>query len=211
MIKSFPDEWHQAGSFDYEESKYMKFLKEDPRCPSGRLFEYKDDESGEYTLLKESMYPCDTPESAWSDASRGDVFFVDTHHDWCWNAWGWEINPGVAMMDSFRLHIWVKWTSPDDTQPDGGVWARRRWDDEAWYACPRAEWCELDVSIENMDWNKYGNQASYETEWTSDAYFEAYDMAWTNSEVYYDPSSLFGCAYTAAGSLDGFVGNATIS
>jgi len=69
-------------------------------------------------------------------------------------AFGWEISPGVSLLDSFRFHMWVKWTGVE--HPYGGVWARRRWSDAEWYACPRGEWCELDLSFEGMDWDRYG-------------------------------------------------------
>jgi len=206
MIKSFPDNWHKTGEFDYEESKYNTFLYPDPRCPyaedRAKLFEYKDDESEtgpHYSLMPEYGSWCDFRPNAVSDATRGDVLHMDHYNDWCWNAFGWDINPGVMLLDSFRLHIWVKWSAADDaSKPYGGVWARRKWSEEEWNACARGEWCEIDVSMEGMDWNKWGNQADYETSWSSEAYFEAYGMSWGSSygsEVWVDTSSLWGCAY----------------
>jgi hypothetical protein len=94
MMKAFPDGWFKTGEFDYEESKYMKFLKEDPRCPSGRLFEYKDDESGEYNLYPETEW-CSFKPNPVVDGDRGDVLHVDHYHDWCWFAYGWDIKPNV--------------------------------------------------------------------------------------------------------------------
>lgn len=178
MIKAFPDDWHKTGEFDYEESKYMKFLKADPRCPNGKLFEYKDDESGnsEYTLYPQTEY-CHMKPNAVVDGERGDVFHVDHWHDMCWFAYGWDIAPGVSLLDSFRMHIWVKWTGV--MQPYGGIWARRKWSDAEWYQCPRGEWCELDVSIEGIDWNRWNELTYYQTVWDSSAYFEVYDMGWT--------------------------------
>jgi hypothetical protein len=158
MMKHFPDNWHKTGEFDYDESKYNTFLYPDPRCPyeTGKLFTYVDDPSeagNEYTLMPDMTW-CPYMPNAFSDATRGDVHHVDHYHDWCWMAFGWEISPGISLLDSFRLHIWAKWTGVD--RPWGGVWARRRWTEEEWLACPRGEWCEIDVAIEGMDWNKWG-------------------------------------------------------
>ena len=55
LIKAFPEGWYKTGEIDYEESQYMKFLKEDPRCPyeDGKLFENIEDPSelkNEYIL-----------------------------------------------------------------------------------------------------------------------------------------------------------------
>ena len=101
------------------------------------------------------------------------------------------------MNDSFRFHMWVKWTGL--SQPDGGLWLRRRWTDQEWYACPRGEWCEIDVSAEGYSWGTYSDY--YQTSWSSSAYFEVWGMSYTDSEFWYDPSSLFGCAYPATDAL----------
>ena len=162
MIKHFPDNWHATGEFDYEESKYNTFLYPDPRCPAGHLVEYKDDESGlnQYTLYPDMEW-CHFKPNAVSDGERGDVLHVDHWHDWCWFAYGWDFKPNVWLDDAFRLHVWVKWTGVN--QPWGGIWARMKWSDQEWYDCPRGEWCELDVSVEGIDWDRWGGRHYYET------------------------------------------------
>lgn len=205
MIKPFPDGYYKTGDFDYEESKYMKFLKEDPRCPyaegSGKLFEYKDDESGnnEYTLYP--RWPCDYKPNAVNDATRGDVSMLNHYHDWCWNTWGWRIAPGVAMHNSFNFHMWVKWTG--NQIPWGGMWLRRRWTSQEWYDCPRGEWCELNVAVEDFDYGYYSNY--YHSSWSTAAYFEVYGMSWFNAEFTYDQDSIYGCAYQKDDVLSGLV------
>ena len=202
MIKAYPDGWYKTGEFDYDESQYMKFLKEDPRCPygedSGKLFLYEDDPSeagNEYTLYP--RWACSYKYNAVSDAVRGDVLHLNHYHDWCWNNWGWRIAPGIGMFDSFRYHIWVKWTG--DSIPWGYLWLRRRSSHNEFNACPRGEWCELDVSIEGFDWGYYSQY--YQTSWSSAAYFEIWGTSYTNSEFWFDPGSIYGCAYDSNAAL----------
>jgi hypothetical protein len=102
------------------------------------------------------------------------------------------------MNDSFRYHIWVKWTGT--YIPRGGMWLRRRWTSSEWYSCPRGEWCELDVSVEGFNWGYWSQY--YQTYWSSAATFEVWGLGWTGSEFWYDPGSIFGCSYAAADALN---------
>ena len=201
FIKSFPDNWHKTGNFDYDESKYMKFLKEDPRCPygdSGKLFTYEASLKDDFDSNAEG-YKC-FPEREWcdewpqpeEDGERGSVLAVSRHFaDWCWASyWGFEINPGVALLDGFTFHVWLKWTG--DSIPWGGVWNREAWAESEYYACPRGEWCELTITStfggELTSWDGY-------KEFDTEAYLETYYHEYFNADVWIDPASIWGCAF----------------
>lgn len=97
MIKEFPEDWHKTGDFDYEDSKYMKFLKEDPRCPykDGKLFVYeqeegKVDEDRDKEWRAMPYWNCSKQPNSVSDLDHGDVLHIDHTNDWCWNAYGFD-------------------------------------------------------------------------------------------------------------------------
>ena len=204
MIKGFPENWHKTGNFDYEDSQYMKFLKEDPRCPyqDGHLFLYQkedghEDEDRDVHWKTWPSWTCSYAPHSVTDLDHGDVLSIDHANDWCWNVMGFEMNAGYKLLDSFRYHIWVKWTG--QSQPSGGFWLRRRWTSTEWKSCPRNEWCEIDISVENFD---DLNQEPFVTGYSTEAYFDVWGMWWRMSEVSWDPASIYGCAYNAAETLE---------
>ena len=204
MIKGFPENWHKTGNFDYEDSQYMKFLKEDPRCPyqDGHLFLYQkedghEDEDRDVHWKTWPSWTCSYAPHSVTDLDHGDVLSIDHANDWCWNVMGFEMNAGYKLLDSFRYHIWVKWTG--ESQPSGGFWLRRRWTSTEWKSCPRNEWCEIDISVENFD---DLNQEPFVSRYSTEAYFDVWGMWWRMSEVSWDPASIYGCAYNAAETLE---------